>query len=154
GAQHDLDAVGGGLAHLALAVRVAQVGAGEDGHLHIGRNPGQILVGPAGGEVVGDGHAGGLQKGQVVLEIAAEVGVDQLVLTDVIQVCGGKVKAVLLGDAAFVGTQKYPVVALESDHGEAVFALKLAAAAVVDPQLPEQAAVVGSYLVAAVFAQV
>ena len=60
----------------------------------------------------------------------------------------------LFGDAALVGAKKDAVVALERDHGKAVFALKMAAVADVDAQLVQDLLVVGGDLIAAKLTQI
>ena len=95
-----------------------------------------------------------MQEGKILFDIAVEVGVDQIEAFDVLQIFLREVEAVLFGDAALVGAKKDAVVALERDHGKAVFALKMAAVADVDAQLVQDLLVVGGDLIAAKLAQI
>ena len=85
-----------------------------------------------------------MQEGKILFDIAVEVGVDQVEAFDVLQIFLREVEAVLFGDAALVGAKKDAVVALERDHGKAVFALKMAAVADVDAQLVQDLLVVAA----------
>ena len=112
--------------------------AGKQSDLDVGADPGEILVGPAQGEIIGNGHTRRSDQGKVVLHVGVEIGIDQVEALDIVQILLREAVGVDRGHAALVGADEDPVAARQRDAGKAVFALKAPAAAAVDAQLVQR----------------
>ncbi len=85
------------------------MGAGDQGYLKVRCDMGQSLILPFIGEVVGDGNAGGCKPGNIFIDIAVAVGIDQVEGPDIIQILLGEGEGMFLGNASPVRTQKYTI---------------------------------------------